>query len=659
MKNEIKKVLELIKNNNFSDAKIICDNIKNNLEQNFEFINIHGYVLFQLNDYQEAIKLWKKAISINPDYVFALNNLGNASLKLNKLDEAVKFFKKALNLKPDYFEAVLGISDVYLKMHNYADALIYLNKSLNFKPNFLPVIKSKLHLLQLMDKKDDALKFLEEIIHKIPNNAYLYHEKALILSQLGRETEAINSYKSTYLIDPSYPFVLGNIVFDKLMNCEWHKIENDFEEILSKIGENKEVADPLTVSYIFDSPLLQNKSAKIFINSKKTKQYNEYLFSNLKKNEKINIGYYSADFRNHPVGHLIARIIELHDKSKFNVHGFYFGKKQKKDDGYYIRFKKAFNKFHDISSKKSEEIVNLSKNLKIDIAIDLMGHTGGFENRLEIFLNKCAPIQINFLGYPGTSGTNKIDYIIADKTVIEEEDKKFYSEKVIFLPNSYQPSEKNRVLSETKFTKKELNLPEDKFIFCCFNSNQKILKTTFNLWVEILKRIPESVLWLLSKNNNFIKNLKDEFQKKNIESERIVFGELMPVEKHLVRIKFADLFLDTFPYNAHTTCSDSIWAGVPVLTKKGKSFHSRVASSLLKTSGLEELITYTDKEYIDKAVKIVNDIKYLKNLKERLNKSRDTNPLFNSELFTRKLEEAYEIVLKKYFENQNSDDVYL
>ena len=659
MKDKIKKILELIKDNNFNEAKIICDNIKNKLEQNFEFINIHGYILFRLNDYQDAIKLWKKAIIIKPDYIFALNNLGNAHSKLNKHNEAIEFFNKALEIKPDYFEALFGISDVYIKIQNYKDALIHLNKSLKIKPNFLPVMKSKLHLLQVMDKKNDALKILDEMINLTPYNAYLYNEKALILSQMDKQTEAINSYKSAYLIDPDYPFVLGNIVFDKLMNCEWHKIEDDFEEIIYKVKSEKQIADPLMISYICDSPSLQRKSAEIFVNFKKMGEYRKHLFPNVKQKEKINIGYYSADFRNHPVGHLISKTIELHDKSKFNLHGFYFGKKQKKDDIYYLRFKKAFDEFHDIANMSNEEIVNLSRNLKIDIAVDLMGHTGGFENRLEIFLYKCAPVQINFLGYPGTLGTDKIDYIIADKTVIDENDKKFYSEKIIFLPNSYQPSEKDRLISDINLTKKELSLPENKFIFCCFNSNQKISKQVFNLWVEILKQTPKSVLWLLSKNTNFIKNLKKEFEKKNIKSERIIFSEPIPLEKHLARIKFADLFLDTFPYNAHTTCSDSIWAGVPVLTKKGKSFHSRVASSLLRTSGLDELITNSDEEYIEKAVKIANDAKYLKHLKDKLNTSRDTNPLFNSELYTRKLEEAYEIVLKKNIENQDPDDVYL
>ena len=427
MKDKINKILELVKHNKFNDAKSICDSIKNNLEQNFEFINIHGYVLFRLGNYEEAIKLWKKVINIKPDYAFAFNNLGNVYSKLNNLDESLKYFTEALNLKPNYFEASYGISNVYLKKNNHHDALFFLNKSLKLKPNIPILIKSKLELLRLMDKKKEALSFLDEMINYNPNDAYLYNEKALILSQLNKQVESINSYKSAYLIDPDYPYVLGNIVFEKLKNCEWDNIENNFDDIYKKIKKGKEVSDPLLVSYIFDSPLIQNETAKIWVNFKKDEKYNEYQFSNLENHKKLNIGYFSADFRNHPVGHLISRSIELHDKSRYNVHGFYFGKRHKENDPYYLRLKKAFFKFHEVADKSSEEIVNLSRELKIDIAIDLMGHTGGFENRIEIFMNKCAPIQINFLGYPGTSGTNKIEYILADKTVIQEYEKKFYT----------------------------------------------------------------------------------------------------------------------------------------------------------------------------------------------------------------------------------------
>ena len=239
MKDKINKILKLAKLNKFSEAKIIADDIKKNLEQNHEFLNIYGYILFRLESYEEAIKLYKKILENKPDYIFPINNLANVYSKLNKHEEALSYFNQALKLKPDYFEASYGISEVYFKMRNYENSLLYLNKSINLKPGYLPPIKSKLHLLKVTNQKEDILKFLNQMIIQIPGNAYLYNEKALVLSELGRETEAINSYKNTYFYDRNYPFVLGKIVFDKLMNCEWEKIEENFDEISTKIQKKK------------------------------------------------------------------------------------------------------------------------------------------------------------------------------------------------------------------------------------------------------------------------------------------------------------------------------------------------------------------------------------------------------------------------------------
>ena len=243
--------------------------------------------------------------------------------------------------------------------------------------------------------------------------------------------------------------------------------------------------------------------------------------------------------------------------------------------------------------------------------------------------------------------------------MIPEANKKFFTEKIIYLPNSYQPSEKNRQLSEKKFNKKNLDLPNDTFIFCCFNTVSKILPVMINLWSNILNEVPKSILWLISDNDFAKKNLMIEFEKKNINKKKIKFSDKLPISEHLARIKYADLFLDTFPYNAHTSCSDSIWAGLPILTIEGNSFQSRVASSLLKTSGLEELITKNEKEYVEKAIYIANNKEYLNNLKKKLINSRDTNPLFDNQTFTKNLEKAYSIVLEKYHKNQKPEDIFL
>ncbi len=658
MRDKINEILDLIKIGKFEDAQIKCDDIKKHFDKNVEFLHIYGFVFFNLNNYEKAIDQWEKAIKIDPKFVDGLNNLGNALSRIGKLDEAINYLDKALNLKPNFFETYYTLSDIFYQKGMYDESLKNINKALNLKPDHLPTIKSKLSILSKMNMKKEYLKCLEKAIPYHPKETELYYKKAQVFSELGMNTQSINTYKTILIIDPEYPFVLGNIVEDKLINCDWNGLDRDLNDLKNKIFEDKEIASPMLSSTIFDSSELLFKVSKIW-----TKQFNEsdsqFKAQILEKNTKKRIGYFSADFRDHPVGHLMVKMLETHDKSKYDIFGFYLGKRHEENDIFHLRIKKAFTKFYDVSNMSNEEIISLSKNLKIHIAIDLMAHTGGHEGKFGIFQKKLAPIQINFLGYPGTSGSDKIDYIIADRTVIPEKNKKFFSEKIIYLPHSYQPSEKDRALSEKSFTKQILNLPKDDFIFCCFNTIKKILPNIVNLWAEILNQVPKSVLWLLSNNDDAIKNLKIEFEKRKIDPKRIIFGTKAPITEHLTRIKFADLFLDTFPYNAHTSCSDSIWAELPILTLEGDSFQSRVASSLLKTTGLNELIAKNEKEYVDKAVHIAKNKEYLNQLKNKLHVSKDSNPLFNNKSFTHNIEKAYSIVIEKYVNEKNPEDVYL
>ena len=658
MRDKIAEILNLIKIKKFKEAQIKCDDIKKHFDENVEFLHIYGFVFFNLKNYEKAIVQWEKAIKINPKFVDGLNNLGNALSRIGKFDEAINYLNKALNLRPDFFETYYTLSEIFYQKGIYDKSLKNINEALNLKPEDLLTIKSKLSILSKMKMKKEYLKFLEKVIPYHPKETELYYKKAQIFSELGMNTSSINTYKTILMIDPEYPFVLGNVVQDKLLNCDWNNLDRDLNDLKNKILEDKKIASPMLLSTVFDSSELLFKASKIWI-----QQFDEgnsrFQAQILEKNTKIKIGYFSADFRDHPIGHLIVKMLETHDKSKYEIFGFYLGKRHEENDIFHSRIKKAFTKFYDVSNMSNEEIISLSKNLKIHIAIDLMAHTGGHEGKFGIFQKKLAPIQINFLGYPGTSGSDKIDYIIADKTVIPEKNKKFFSEKIIYLPYSYQPSEKDRVISEKKFTKQILNLPKDDFIFCCFNTIKKILPNTVNLWAEILNQVPKSVLWLLSDNNDAIQNLKIEFEKKKIDPKRIIFGTKVPIMEHLVRIKFADLFLDTFPYNAHTSCSDSIWAGLPILTLEGDSFQSRVASSLLKTTGLNELISKNEKEYVDKAVHIAKNQEYLNQLKNKLLASKDSNPLFDNKSFTYNIENAYSIVFEKYINKKDPEDVYL
>ena len=287
-----------------------------------------------------------------------------------------------------------------------------------------------------------------------------------------------------------------------------------------------------------------------------------------------------------------------------------------------------------------------------------MGYTGN-DNRFGIFLNKAAPIQINFLGYPGTSGSECIDYIVADKTLIPVDEQKNYSEKIIYLPDTYQPNEESKQISDINQNKKQFNLPQNKFVFCCFNSHQKINPKMFLTWTKILKEKKDSVLWLLKDNQFSEKNLKTFLSNQGLDPQRLIFADHLPLNQHLARLKFADLFLDTYPYNAHTSCSDALRMNVPVVTLKGRSFASSVASSLINTLEVNELIVNNFNEYERLSLKISNDKNYLEKIKNKIKLSKQSSNLYNPLKYTKNIEEAYQAAYKKYLSGELPQNIEL
>jgi len=340
----------------------------------------------------------------------------------------------------------------------------------------------------------------------------------------------------------------------------------------------------------------------------------------------------------------MAELLERHDAEKFELFGFSFGPDS--DDAMRQRVAAAFGQFHDVKDLGDAELAELSRNLGIDIAVDLKGFTG--DSRLGVFAERCAPIQVNYLGFPGTMGASFIDYIIADKTLIPAESQRGYSEKIVLLPNSYQPNDRQRKISDRAFTREELGLPDAAFVFCCFNNNYKIFPETFDAWMRILKAVDGSVLWLLEDNATAAANLRKEAQARGVDNRRLIFAERMPLEEHLARQKLADLFLDNLPCNAHTTASDALWAGLPVLTCKGKAFAGRVAASLLNAIDLPELVTGTQEEYERRAIELATDPALSGALKSKLALNRTTKPLFNSALYAKHIEAAYEAMMARY-----------
>ena len=353
--------------------------------------------------------------------------------------------------------------------------------------------------------------------------------------------------------------------------------------------------------------------------------------------------------------YLIAGLLSNHDKSKFEIYIFSYGKTK---TGKYREFaKKNCRKFFDISDSTNKEIYKLSKNCRIDIAIDLKGYTKN--TRSDIFSKRVAPIQINYLGYPGTMGVNFMDYIIADYTVIPKSQQKNYSEKIIYLPHSYQPNDNNRFVSKTITSKLDFGLPEDSFVFCCFNNNYKISPSEFDIWMRILRNTKNSVLWLFKSNKYADKNIINEAMSRGVDKSRIIFAEKIKVDEHLARHKHADLFLDTFNYNAHTTASDALWSGLPIVTKEGLQFASRVSASLLRSVGMEELITKTEEEYENLIMHLYENKNKLNKIRVELNTNNKNKPLFDTKQYTLDLEESFKRVFEIEINGKDKQNVLI
>ena len=657
MSTELSNLINLYKNKKFLQAEKKCSELIKKVKPNHELLNLYAIILFELKKYEQSIVQLKKSIEINPNYFQGYNSLGNVFLKKNEFDEAIKSYDKAIKLKNDYFEAYHNRGNAYLKLKKIDKAINNYNLATKFNPNYLAAYKSKVDLYYNFKNYEQALIEIENVLRLDPSNDKIYQKRGDIFAEKNQLDLALRNYENAYTLNPDEAFLLGSIQITKNKMCYWSDFFQLKKEVENKILDKKKISPPYTATTIYDSPKLQLECSKVWQNEYKFENKINFKF-NKKFSKKIKIGFFSADFRTHAMGHLMVKMLEQHDKSMFELYGFYFGPKLNPSDELQNRIIKCFNNFRDVSLMTDLEAAELSRKLDIDIAVDFMCYTGDY-NRFGIFLQRAAPIQINFLGYPGTSGSKCMDYIVADKTLISEDDKKFYSEKIIYLPDTYQPNEDFKKVSENLISRQSLGLTEGSFVFCCFNSHQKINPIIFDVWLDILKKTEKSVLWLLKDNKFSEKNIKIYCEENKVDPDRLIFADHVNLEDHLQRIKYADLFLDTFPYNAHTTCSDALRMNIPVLTLKGNSFASRVASSLLNTLDLSELITHDINQYKDTALKIYKNTSYLKNLNEKIKNNKVKSNLFNSKIYTKNIEKAYQSIYKNYIDGNKPKDLEL
>jgi len=620
-----------------------------------ELHNNRSVALQELGRFDEALEGYERALKIKPDYAEAYNNRGNVLRNLKRFEDALASYERALSHKPVYAEAYNNRGAALQELKLFDEALDSYERALMIKPDYAEAHNNRGITLQDLKRLDEALNSYERALEINPDYAAAYNNRGVTLQQLRRCADALESYERALKLRPDDEWLYGTWLHAKSQVCDWRDVNSTVAELAVRIGRGRRTIRPFPLLTLTDSPSLQRRAAEIWVRARNAAGQVLPPIGKSARHAKIRVGYYSADFHNHATAYLSAGLFERHDRERFELVAFSFG--PDRQDEMRQRLSAAFDQFLDVRTKSDREIAELSRKLGIDVAMNLKGFTQ--DERTGIFSYRAAPIQVNYLGYPGTMGAPYMDYIIADPLLIPRESREHYVEKIIYLPNSYQANDRSRRIADKEFSRAELGLPPASFVFCCFNNNFKIGPEAFDGWMRILRQAEGSVLWLLQDNETAAENLRKEAAARGVSAERLIFAPRMPLPEHLARHRAADLFIDTLPCNAHTTASDALWSGLPVLTRIGESFAGRVAASLLDAVGLPELIAESQERYEAMAVEFATNPGLLAKIREKLGRNRLTTPLFDSELFTEHLEDAYTQIYERYQADLGPEHVYV
>lgn len=634
--------------------------------------------LQKLDRHEEAIQSFDRALSEHPGLFEALHDRGTSLRQAKRPLEALESLNQAQALRPDSFQVYYNRALVFGDLKRYEEENRDYDSALRLNPSFVDALINSAVALGLMSRFEEGLERATRAVTLQPGDAGAFfvrgelffelknfpaaqadyhaalalapgHAPALsglaTLHAAARQHDVAAQYfKKLLAIAPDFPYALGKLAYSNMMCSEWSSFEDDIAKIRRALAAGKQCVSPFTLLGLVDDPQAHRKAAEILVEDAYKPAQESFAGSVAYKHSKIRVAYVSADFHEHATSLLMAGLFEQHDRSRFELIAISYGP----DDGSAMRRRvvAGFSQFIEVAGKTDREVAQLMRTLEIDIAVDLKGHTT--DTRLGIFAWRPAPIQVSYLGYPGTTAAPYFDYVLADRHVIPEDSRRHYTEKVVYLPHSYQVNDSRREIAEGSCSRADFGLPQDAFVFSSFNNSYKITPATFEIWMRLLEGVPGSVLWLLGTSAVQQENIRAEAVKRDIAGERLIFAaRLKPVE-HLRRLQLSDLYLDNFPYNAHTSASDALWAGVPVLTCRGIAFASRVAASLLHAVGLPELVCDTPQQYEAMARELAVSPSKLAELKTRLAANRTTFPLFDTARFTRNLERAFEKMVEMH-----------
>jgi protein O-GlcNAc transferase len=626
---------------NVLEAQRLCAAVIEKDKKNIVALHLSGVMQALQKNPENALQLFDRALKVNPRNADILADKGKVLTELGRHHDALPCYKQAISVNPGHGNALHNLGATFLWLKRFDEALAVCDSLLKLIPNHPLAFNNRGEALKGLGRYEDAVASYRKVILLDPQHPEAWRSLGDCLLQLKQYDEAFVAYDKALRLK-STAFEVESLRFlTKKRLCDWSNYDADCSHL---IASERNGNNPYATLFVPSSAAQQLEIAKFWISNKFPASAEPVWKGERYNHDRIRVAYLSADFREHPVAFLMAGLPEHHDKSRFEVTAISIGP----DDRSEIRRRlmTSFERFIDAKAYHDDQTANLIRSLEVDILVDLMGFTA--DSRTGIFACRPAPIQVNYLGYPGTMGAPYIDYVIADRTVIPESQEACYTEKVVILPRCYQANDNKRLISERAFTRTELGLPATGFVFCCFNNNYKITPDIFDRWMRILQRVAGSVLWLLEDNATVAVNLRKEAVARAVDPERLIFAKRMPPADHLSRQRCADLFLDTLPYNAHTTASDALWAGLPVVTCRGETFAGRVAASLLQTIGLSELITTTLEDYERLTIELAEHPEQLSTVKEKLANNRLTTALFDTRAMTQHIEAAYATMNKRH-----------
>jgi protein O-GlcNAc transferase len=595
-----------------------------------------GNILTELKSHDDAFAEFDRALALNADLEGAWAGRGNAFYGLKRHEEALAAYDRELAAHPGLSAAWLGRGNVFVEWKSYGEAFAAFDRALALDADLAGAWLGRGNAFYGLKRHDEALAAYDKALASKPALAAAWLGRGNVFFALSRYDEAFAAYDQAFLQQPDLIGVEAIRLHCRMRICDWANLDAESDRLLAAL-RNGATANPFVLCAIPGPPEDQLNCARSWVSRSFPQHAHPVWEGNAYRHDRIRIGYVSADFHRHATAFLMAGMFESHDRARFETIAISTGPDDRSEMR--ERLRRSFDTFIDARSLSDPEIAVRIRDAEVDLLVDLKGFTD--EARTGVFARRPAPIQVNYLGYPGTMGAGYIDYLMCDRTLVPRSARAHFAEKLVRLPGSYQVNDATRQISPQTFTRAECGLPEGGFVFCCFNNNYKILPQVFDRWMRIMRAIEGSVLWLLEDNAGAAANLRKEAAARGVAPERLVFAARMPLEQHLARHRLAGLFLDTLPYNAHTTASDALWAGLPVLTHIGETFAGRVAASLLNAVGLPELITESHDAYEALAVGLARDPARLEMIKRKLMQTRLTAPLFDTRRTTRHIERAY------------------